>query len=96
MQDRRGDAATATSSSAGLRTRGGSGDTPATAADADRLAQATVLLEQSKAKNKPQSFELKVWHVTDSWSPLYCLFHFVIEVFWRPARSNRCQTVQNL
>ncbi|KAL3147052.1 hypothetical protein ABBQ38_015016 [Trebouxia sp. C0009 RCD-2024] len=59
VQDRRGDAATATSSSAGLRTRGGPIDPPATEEDADRIAQATVLLEQSKAKNKPQSFELK-------------------------------------
>lgn len=63
VQDRRGDAATATSSSAGLRTRGGPIDPPATEEDADRIAQATVLLEQSKAKNKPQSFELKVWHL---------------------------------
>ena len=59
MQDRRGDAATATSSSAGLRTRG-SDDTSATAADADHVAQAAALLEQFKAKNKPQGFELKV------------------------------------
>ena len=60
MQDRRGDAATATSSSsAGFLTRG-SDDTSATAADAEHVAQAAVLLEQLKAKNKPQSFELKV------------------------------------
>lgn len=59
VQDRRGDAATATSSSAGLRTRG-SDDTSATAADAVHVAQAAALLEEFKTKSKPQGFELKV------------------------------------
>ena len=59
VQDRQGDAATATNSNAGMRTRG-SEETMATPADPDHVAKATALLEQFKAKNKPQSFELKV------------------------------------
>lgn len=42
-----------------MRTRG-SEETMATPADPDHVAKATALLEQFKAKNKPQSFELKV------------------------------------
>ena len=60
VPDRRGDGATATSSTAALRSRGSQDAAPATAAEAEHMAQATALLEQFKAKNKNQSFGLAV------------------------------------
>jgi len=56
--DRRGDGATATSSNAGMRIRGSEDAMPPV--DPEHVAKATALLEQFKAKHKPQAFELKV------------------------------------
>ena len=58
MHDRKGDSATATSSSKG--SRGQHLEETASAADAEHMAEASSLLEQLKAKTHSQPLELKV------------------------------------
>ncbi|KAL0043529.1 hypothetical protein WJX79_007470 [Trebouxia sp. C0005] len=57
VPDRRGDGATATNSSAGMRGRGC--DDSCAAADPEHMAAAAALLERFKAKTKSQPFELQ-------------------------------------
>ena len=58
MPDRRGDGATATNSSAGMRGRGC--DESCVATDPEHVAAAAALLERFKANTKSQPFELQV------------------------------------
>lgn len=72
IHDRRGDSATATSSSKG--SRGQHLDETASAADAEHMAEASSLLEQLKAKTHSQPLELKVaFYATPDSLPAGCI-----------------------